>query len=280
MVAMLSSCKSKKSVPMLADNLVEATPSNMLSHQGAMDAINGEWDIVKANGVDLTQKVEADNDASPTITIDLRSNGEGSIYCKTGCNYLNGNMTYDSANGAVKLGEMLSTMMMCPDMTAEDAITAALRATVSLHIEHVNGTYFMYLRSVDGTDMLTARRWDNSRLQGAWEVVQIGNENVQVANVQIVFDTDQGRVHANTGCNIINGTLRLLPDQVGGMEITSLSTTRRACNEAVAEIESRLLVDFEQVTSSRMDADGEEVTLLDAEGNPLIKLHRLILLSK
>ncbi len=245
-----------------------------------MDAINGEWDIIKANGVDLTQEAEADNDASPTVTFDLRSNGEGSIYCKTGCNYLNGNMTYNPADGAVIFGEMLSTMKMCPDMTAEDAITASFRQTASLHIEHTNGIYFLYLRSADGSDILTARRWDNSRLQGAWEVVQIGDENVQVANVQIVFDTDQGRVHANTGCNIINGTLRLLPDHVGGMEITGLASTRRACNEAVAQIESRLLIDFEQVASSRMDADGEEVTLLDAEGHPLIKLHRLILVSK
>lgn len=55
------------------------------------------------------------------------------LYGSNGCNIINGDFTL-SGNSKLKIGNVISTMMACPDAPYEQAINLALEATQSFDI--------------------------------------------------------------------------------------------------------------------------------------------------
>ena len=78
----------------------------------------GEWNIVEVNG----EKVSAEN--APFLGFDKDGHR---LYGNAGCNRLMGSFELDTLNaGKVKFGQVAATRMMCPDMTVEKNVLAAL----------------------------------------------------------------------------------------------------------------------------------------------------------
>lgn len=97
----LSSCSTGKQVPTLA-------------------SINGEWNIIEING---SAVVPAPEQPFPFLGFDVK---EGRVYGNVGCNYLTGSFDINGKPGVIDFGTVGSTRMMCPDMTVENNILAAL----------------------------------------------------------------------------------------------------------------------------------------------------------
>lgn len=85
-----------------------------------LSTINGEWNIVEINGVAV---VPAPGQEFPFIAFNTQ---EGTVYGSTGCNRLTGSFDTKAKEGSIDLGALGSTRMMCPDMTVEDNLLAAL----------------------------------------------------------------------------------------------------------------------------------------------------------
>jgi len=80
----------------------------------------------------------------------------------------------------------------------------------------------------------------------------------------------EGRVTGNAGCNLYNGTVT----EVGGViRFGPLTTTRRACAEAVMELEQRFVAAVAATRAIR--ADGSRLVFTDEGGAPRLRLLRL-----
>lgn len=220
-----------------------------------------------------------EQDNSVSITLNLNDAGEGTLFCHTGCNYINGNVTFAPAAGTVTVnGSYISTMMACDDatMAIEQSLTGALDRVTAYKVEHISGAYFLYLNDATGKTLVTTRRWDNNFLNGAWNITRVGDINVGAdSEACLVFDINEERIHGNTGCNIINGSLRLIDNRINGLEFTDLATTRMACPEPVMALEQALLLALEEVTSCQAEDNGNTAVLMDADNKPVIKLKRM-----
>lgn len=261
-----------------AERLVEAQAPTVAPSDvpGILDS--GEWTIVTAQGRNVAS---ADEDAPLSLSFKLDATGAGTLYCYTGCNYLNGDVQFSPTTSTVEpRGSFLSTMVACdPEATAtEQAIVQAVNFMRSYRLDRSDGAYFLYLYDSDGNKVLGARRWDSGMLDGAWEVTAIGTTEVpEAADVQLVLDQQLERVHGNTGCNILNGTLRQSATVPGGIEFSNLAVTRRGCPQAQAAIEQALLVALEDVAAWSAGPDGDTLVLKNAEGATLLRLRRLVL---
>lgn len=256
------------------NNVQPSTPVHTAS-----GVLNGEWVVLDIEGQAVVPAPEQDN--SVTITLNLNDSGEGTLFCHTGCNYINGSVTFAPAAGTVTVnGSYISTMMACDDasMALEQSLTEALGRVAAFKVEHISGAYFLYLNDAAGKTIITTRRWDNNFLNGAWNITQVGDLKVPAdSEACLVFDINEERIHGNTGCNIINGDLRLIDTRINGLEFTDLASTRMACPEPVMALEQALLLALEEVTSCQAEADGNTAVLKDADGKPVIKLKRMVI---
>lgn len=99
-----------------------------------------------------------------------------------------------------------------------------------------------------------------------WRVVEIEGKPVDEAGV-LVFSRNQ--VGGQAACNRIMG--RWTPTEKGHA-FAHIATTRMMCDEAKMAKEQHLLKAMERMQAYRHD--GLVLTLLDAEGKPLVKLQQ------
>ena len=77
-------------------------------------------------------------------------------------------------------------------------------------------------------------------LNGTWLVKEIDGQPVNVPDMKLVIDVDEGRLHGNTGCNIINGTLETDMDAANSISFQKIGMTRMMCPDA--QYETQLVV--------------------------------------
>lgn len=85
-----------------------------------LSSLSGEWNIIEING---SAVVPAPNQEFPFIGFDTKT---GKVYGNSGCNRLMGSFDVNAKPGQIDLGALGSTRMMCPDMTVEKNVLAAL----------------------------------------------------------------------------------------------------------------------------------------------------------
>lgn len=89
--------------------------------------LDGRWEILKVNGEDVPVPTEIQK--SPFIEFNL---AEKRIHGNTGCNVMNGSYSQKEGQGNSMIpGQLMSTMMACPDMTTERKVLDALQQVVS-----------------------------------------------------------------------------------------------------------------------------------------------------
>lgn len=109
---------------------------------------SGKWSIVSVNGSELGQM-----ETTPFLEFD--ANGKR-VNGNAGCNIINGDYSQGSGNAAsLKFGDMLSTMMLCPDEATERKILDAI-AKVRKYKVNEDGT--ASLLNSAGTEVLKLKK--------------------------------------------------------------------------------------------------------------------------
>lgn len=112
-------------------------------------------------------------------------------------------------------------------------------------------------------------------LSGKWNVVTINGEELSVQENEdevapfIEFDTESGKVHGNTGINIVNGSYTLSGNDLA---FGRMMSTMMAGPESKAIVEQNFLAAVDAVKSARVKSG--VLTLYDADGNVLMTLSK------
>lgn len=104
----------------MAGVLVGMSSCSSTKNSATLSSINGEWNVIEINGEVV---VPAPEQEFPFIAFNTT---DGTVYGTTGCNRLTGSFDVKAEPGTIDLGGLGSTRMMCPDMTVEDNLLAAL----------------------------------------------------------------------------------------------------------------------------------------------------------
>lgn len=79
-------------------------------------SLGGKWNIIKVDGTAIGQM-----ETTPFLEFDTVKK---QVHGNAGCNIINGGYTQN--DNTLKFGDMMRTMMMCPDMPTEDKIINAI----------------------------------------------------------------------------------------------------------------------------------------------------------
>ena len=230
----------------------------------------GEWTIADVGGTAVT------GDDRPYIIFDTTSVNpfQLKVYANNGCNTLNGDLAVTPGGDMQKASEFLSTMKFCPDAPYEIGINMAFETVRKFSIDKIGQDYLLYMKDATGKTTLTLRKSDISFLNGAWTITKIEGQQVpDSAGVKMVIDIPEMRVHGNTGCNILNGSLFIDPDKQNSIQFVNLATTRMMCPDA--ELEQKFLVALEQVETVVPGSDATQAILKDGQGQEMLLLKRL-----
>lgn len=105
-------------------------------------------------------------------------------------------------------------------------------------------------------------------VDGTWRAKEIAGENVTAGQPSLRF-TQDGRAEGSGGCNSFAGPVSINGD---AMTFGRLASTRKACLPALLDQEQRLFIALAGTRS--YDLTGEQLTLLDAAGRPLVSFVR------
>lgn len=226
-------------------------------------ALDGKWLIYSVRGKSIGGTEEEDEWPSLQFT-----STDSRIYGYDGCNYINGEFSVMSGQ-RLTFGDMLSTMKSCPESKPAMSISSALADTRSYSIVTTTTDITLNLHNANGLTVMTLRRSPIDFLNGAWLVTGINGDDVDNPDVRLVIDIPEKRIHGNTGCNILNGSLALDPQTPMSIQFMSLATTRMACPDN--GVERDLLIALEEVTTTCAGKHGT-ARLLDKKGKTLITL--------
>lgn len=109
-------------------------------------------------------------------------------------------------------------------------------------------------------------------LSGEWTVVKINGEAVdsETATPFLNFDPESGRIHGNTGVNILNGSYELDGSK---LKLEGMGMTMMAGPENDMQIEQNFLSAVDNVAAVKRGKDGN-VLLCDGKGDVLMELAR------
>lgn len=108
-------------------------------------------------------------------------------------------------------------------------------------------------------------------LNGAWNIVEVNGEQITAVEETpfIEFDTENQRVHGNTGVNIMNGSYTLDGEK---LSLGKMATTMMAGPMEAMETERTILQTIEK--SAKIKASGEDLQILDADGTVIMLLKK------
>lgn len=285
MIATLASCGSHKTVVRAddydAETIVDlmneesptlkSQPTNRKPHDNSQKRpsgntpVSGEWTIIKAGGKEIHL-----DDNMPYL---IFSDSDGRFYASNGCNYLNGDYTYNKADGEITFSNVVSTMAFCPDIDFETSISVVLNEGVSVRsvIKGEGRETYMTLMSNSGDNLMTLRRHNLEVANGQWDVVSIDGENIDADGLNIFLDIPELRIHGNTSCNFFNGGIEIDPESPSAISFTRMGVTKRMCENS--ELERKMLVALEE-TSSYSLHDRDILEFKDIAGKTVMKLRR------
>lgn len=197
---------------------------------------------------------------------------EKRIYGNNGCNVVNADYKCNPNDSTISFDHVASTMMMCAKEGLTDyEINTALGAT-KFYTWRVDGTdYFLTFFDETGHEVMTLMHQNFEFLNGTWRVAKINDEAVNVEDMKMVIDVDEGKLHGNTGCNIINGRVEIDMEQPNSISFSAIAITRMACPDS--QYETAMIVALEEVTAAR-PVSVSEVVLYDSQHKPVLTLIR------
>lgn len=229
----------------------------------AQGVVKGDWAIETVNGK------PAVGESVPFLKF---SPSEKMVYGNNGCNALNGKYTYNPKDSTLSFSDISTTMMLCSQTGITDyEINAALNSTKYYTWTEKDSDYYLHLLDAGHHEVMTLMHQNFDFLNGSWKVAKINNRKVDNPDVQLVIDVDEGKIHGNTGCNILNGAMEVDMDAANSISFSSIGTTRMACPPDSYQTE--LIVALEEASSAK-PVSATEVLLFDSQGNQVLHLIR------
>lgn len=224
--------------------------------------LNGEWVFYNLYGEKVT------GEERPYINI---VNDEGRFYGSNGCNILNGTVV-SPKEGDIQFTNILSTRKFCQNAPFEYKINVALDAVKGYSIKQFGHEYYLDLTDKNGYIIVVLRRHNMDFLNGAWRVTSINGELNRNEGVEIVIDIPEGRIHGNTGCNLLNGQVTIDPDKNNSIQFGNIGTTRMMCQDM--QTETSFLVALEEVEAAYADGNNA-ASLYNSRGKQVLGLERI-----
>lgn len=241
---------------------VETEKTDMNKATVNANDIAGEWNVFSVGGRKVT------GEKRPYINFNLEDHR---IYGSNGCNIINGDFTAKD-DSSIHIENMISTMMACPDAPFEADINLALDNARYFNISKQGHEYYLVLLDNTRKSIMTLRRHNMDFLNGSWKVEEINGHDNNNEDVQMVIDIFEQRVHGNTGCNILNGSLLIDPDKSNSIQFSNLATTRMMCPDM--KTETAFLVALESVEFAKKGKNNT-VVMTDKNNKPMLLLKRI-----
>lgn len=234
-----------------------------------VSSINGEWNIIEING---TAVVPAPNKEFPFIGFDTAT---GRVSGNSGCNRMMGSFDVNAKPGAIDLGALASTRMACPDMALEKNVLSAL-AQVKKY-KKLGKDNIALCGSSNRPIVVLQKRTSTAKLTdlgGRWMIAEVGGQTVAegMENQPFVeFNLEDKRIHANAGCNGINGGFVTDDNNSAAISFPQLMSTMKACPDM--DLERRLSKSLREVKSFGKLANGN-IGLYDANKALIVVLKK------
>lgn len=241
-----------------------ATVNSSENDTASLKVLEGEWSIIDVLG----KEVVVNGENHPKLTITPTLGGLLEVIGYNGCNYLNGHWNLRD-NRIIPAGEFISTLKSCPDAPYEFSVNQALAQAASYQLTDGSN---VTLLSASGSPVMKLRKRGLGFLNGAWRVTSIDAQPV-TANIYIVIDVDEAKVHGNAGCNLLNGEIVVNLDKGDGIEFRNLVTTRMTCPDIA--VERQFLLALENVATASKGADIDKAVLNNSSDKPVVTLERL-----
>lgn len=227
-------------------------------------ALIGDWAIEMVNGK------PAKGEYPPYIKFNPNEN---MIYGNNGCNVINASYKYNQADSTLSFKNIIATTKACAmeDLTEYD-INNALNNTRFYSWHYDNNQHYIELLDINRNPLMLLMHQDFDFLNGAWHVTEIDGMPIDDDNMQLVFDIDERKVHGNTGCNILNGSLETDLETANTLSFQKIVTTRMACPDASNE--TSLLVALEEVEYLK-PIEKNKVALLNNRRKIVLQLSRI-----
>ncbi|MCM1378279.1 MAG: META domain-containing protein [Clostridium sp.] len=225
--------------------------------------VKGDWAIEEVNGKKTV------GETAPFIKFE---DSRHRLYGNNGCNTINASYSYNPKDSTISFSNLISTMMTCAKSGITDyEINSALNSTAKYSWKLGDNAYWLYFYSEQGQPLMTLMHQNFQFLNGTWLVVSIEDQPVDVPDMKLVIDVDEGKVHGNTGCNILNGSFHTDMDSPNSISFQELVTTRMACPEP--NYEFQLLVALEAASKAK-PIEADKVLFLDDRSQVVLTLIR------
>lgn len=225
--------------------------------------VKGDWAIESVYGK------KAVGEDSPFIKF---VPSEKKMYGNNGCNVINAGYVYNATDSTISFDHVASTMRMCGKEGLTDyEINTALGATRFYTWRVQDSDYYLTFYDESRREIMVLMHQNFEFLNGTWRVSAINGQPVNVEDMKLVLDVDEGKLHGNTGCNIINGDLETDMDHPNSISFSGIAMTRMACPDPTHE--TALVVALEEVSAAR-PVSGNEVVLYDDRQKNVLTLVR------
>ena len=226
--------------------------------------VKGEWSIQEVYGKDAV------GEKAPYLRF---VPGMKRVYGNNGCNTLNATYKYNPADSTLSFGNTVTTMTACAKEGLTDTeINQALAATVRYTWGVSGSEYYLDFYDKAGRKVMTLMHQNFDFLNGTWQVTAIGDLKIDVPDMKIMIDVDEGKLHGNTGCNILNGRMYINMEEANSISFSAIAVTRMACPDM--NHETSLIVALEEATAAR-PVSPVEVLLFNAMGKKVLTLQRV-----
>lgn len=197
---------------------------------------------------------------------------ENKVYGNNGCNVINAEYKVDQKNSTIRFDYFATTMRMCAKEGLTDyEINTAIGAAKYYKVTVENDDYYLTLFDEDRQEVMTLMHQNFDFLNGTWRVTKIGEEPVNVAQMKIVIDVDENKLHGNAGCNTFNGLLETDMERPNSISFSGIAITRMMCPDM--QYETKLLVALEEASYAR-PLSTKEVVLYNDQHEPVATLIR------
>lgn len=197
---------------------------------------------------------------------------EKRIYGNNGCNVINASYQCNPNDSTLSFDHIASTMMMCGAEGLTDyEVNTALGSTKYYSWRVDENDYWLTFYDESHREMMTLMHQNFDFLNGTWRVTRLNDRPIDNPDMKMVIDVDEGKLHGNTGCNILNGRLDVEMDQPNSISFSAIALTRMACPDQQQETE--FVVALEEVSAAR-PVSVNEVVLYNSQHKPVLTLVR------
>lgn len=255
--------KKESVLPTDREDIVQPVSAVYTSSEISKGIVKGDWAIETVNGK------PAVGEKAPFLKF---VPAEGKVYGNNGCNVINAQYTYNPEDSTISFSYIASTMILCHKEGLTDIeINQALDAARFYRWELNGDDYYLTLYNENHEAVMGLMHQNFQFLNGTWAVKEISGESVNVPRMKLVIDVEEGKLHGNTGCNVINGSLEINMESANSISFQGITKTLMMCPDE--NYETPLLVALEEAMRAK-PLKGGKVELLDSQNKAVLVLER------